>query len=417
MDFKNQIYLLTHEAQTERQVRSALEPEHHFTLAGVCREMEQLRALMDKAAAGLVLVDVDPEPLERVADLMPLVNQYMFSRFVILTRDVSGNLVLRAMQAGVRHVQAKDGISSELPGVLHDLAPDSPLGGSQGLMLTVLSASGGCGTTTLAVNAANEIQMAVGHEVLLVDLDYDYGAVASYLELHNPYGIAEVLAHRDVIDYHLIRSTAVRYAERLHALLSPASVNGMTVPPLRAEKLEQALRACRHAYAMTVVDAPRVGLDVAATLARSSEAVWIVLQPAVKDIRMTKALRAGLEGRGVPSDRIRVVVNRYKKSRQMISVEEIQKALRDVPLALLSNDYASVIRGINYGQPLSQAAPRCLLRRNLLDLVAPLAEQLALRFKEQRWAQPGAEAGGAEPSRGTGVEPGLLTGFIHGNDS
>jgi pilus assembly protein CpaE len=233
--------------------------------------------------------------------------------------------------------------------------------------------------------------------------------VASYLELHNPYGIAEVLAHRDVIDYHLIRSTAVRYGERLHALLSPASANGMASPPLRTEKIEQALRACRQAYPMTVVDAPRVGLDVAATLAHVSEAVWIVLQPAVKDIRMTKTLHAGLEGRGVPRDRIRLVVNRYKKSRQMISVEEIQKVLQDVPLALLSNDYASVIRGINYGQPLSQAAPRSLLRRNLMDLVAPLADQLTVRFKEQRLAHAGTDAGPAGAATQTSSYSGINT--------
>jgi DNA-binding NarL/FixJ family response regulator len=121
MDFKNHIYLLTSDGQVERQVRAALEPEHQFSLDGVCREIDVLRSLMDQNCAGLVLVDIDPQPIERLADIMPLINQHMYSRFVVLTRDVSGSLVLRAMQAGVRHVQAKDGIAAELPGVLHGI--------------------------------------------------------------------------------------------------------------------------------------------------------------------------------------------------------------------------------------------------------------------------------------------------------
>jgi len=383
MDLRNLVYLLTQDAQTERRVRTALDAEHLFTLVAVCQDFEQLRAQLEDSRAGLVLIDVDPEPMGKIADLSPLVNQYIHSRFVILSGSVNADLVLRAMQAGVRHVQAKDSMLTELAAVLHDLAPESPLGASQGTLLSVLSASGGCGATTLVVNAANEIQLAIEQEVLLVDIDYDYGAIASYLELHNAYGISEVLAHRDAIDYHLIRSTAVHYTTGLHALLSPASVNGIMKPPLGAEKLEQALRACRQAYAMTVIDAPRVSADIAAALAHASEAVWIVLQPTVKDIRMAKSMYANLANRGVPADRIRPVINRYQKRRQMISLEEIQKALSGIPLVLLSNDYASAIRGINYGQPLSSAAPRCLLRRDLIRLVSPIIEQLTRKFRAQ----------------------------------
>lgn len=384
IDFKNLIYLLTQDAQTERRVRAALDAERHFSLVAVCRDFEHLRAQLEDSRAGLVLVDVDPEPLGKIADLSPLVNQYIHNRFVVLTGNINANLVLRAMQAGVRHVQAKDTMLAELAGVLHDLAPQSPLGGSQGTLLTVLSASGGCGATTLVVNVANEIQLAIKQEVLVVDLDYDYGAVASYLELQNAYGISEVLAHRDVIDYHLIRSTAVHYTPGLHALLSPASVNGSAKPPLRPEKLEQALRACRQAYAMTVFDAPRVSAEVAATLAHASETIWIVLQPTVKDIRMAKLTFSNLTNRGVPADRIKPVINRYQKRRQMIALGEIQKALSGIPLVLLSNDYASAIRGINYGQPLASAAPRCQLRRDLTRLAAPIVEQLTRKFRAQQ---------------------------------
>jgi pilus assembly protein CpaE len=375
MAFTNEVLLLTREVETQSAVVSALESEERRSMVNICSDAASLVNHLECRDIAVALVDIDPQPLRVLEELEPITNRFVRTRFIVLSSELDNGLVLKAMQAGVRHVQVKKTIESELAAVLQRLMPNLSLPASHlGTALTVLSASGGCGATTLAVNLANELQIETQEPVLLVDLDYSYGAVASYLELRGQYGIADVLAHDGGIDPQLISTTAVRHSENLYALLSPASINFSSVEPLEAGTLHIALAACRQDYRFTVIDAPRVPIDVAATLAAASEVTLIVLQPTVKDLRVTKALLSALVERGISADKVKPIVNRYRKRHQMISMEDAQEVLNGLPVGRLCNDFPSAIRGINYGKPLARAAPRSSLRKDLIQLAREVSE-------------------------------------------
>jgi Flp pilus assembly CpaE family ATPase len=78
-----------------------------------------------------------------------------------------------------------------------------------------------------------------------------------------------------------------------------------------------------------------------------------------------------LRGRGVETDSIIPIANRYVK-RQLISLEEASKALGGLQVLPIRNDYAPAIQGLNFGHTLSQAAPRSTLRRDLQELLTKL---------------------------------------------
>jgi Flp pilus assembly CpaE family ATPase len=175
-----------------------------------------------------------------------------------------------------------------------------------------------------------------------------------------------------MIDAQLVSSTPVAYSENLHVLLSPASVNFSRPAVPVFERVDQMLGACKQAYRNTVVDAPRVTMDVAASLARSSDVTLILFELAVIDIRCARAILAALADRGVPSEDLVPVANRYRKRNPMLSFEDAQKALGGIEIQRISNDFESAMRSVNFGQPLSKVAPRSPLRqdvRGLLQLV------------------------------------------------
>lgn len=366
---RTEILLLTNEPVIERAVTSAINAEPRLDLVGNCRDTGELGSRLERDSIQIAVVDIDPRPEKILGDLERLVNRFTSTRFIALAAELNAELALRAMQAGVRHVQVKAGISTQLAEALCRLIPPAQeQGGQAGTALTVLSSSGGCGATTLVVNLANELQLTSFKPVLVVDLDHSYGAVATYLELQGEYGVADVLAHERTIDAELIRTTASKQSERLHALLSPASTGFTNARPIQAEYLDLALTACKRAYTFTLVDAPRVSMDVASVLARGSETVLIVLQPSIKDVRVTRAMLDALFERGVARERIHPVVNRVRTRYQMISLQEIQKALKVDVIGCLSNDFTSAIRGINYGKPLAELAPKSKLRREMAHM-------------------------------------------------
>ncbi len=289
----------------------------------------------------------------------------------MLARELKNDIVLQAMQVGVRYVQLKERITIELPSIIQRVMSNAPSDGRRlGSAITVLSAGGGAGGTTIAVNLANELQILCGEPVLITDLDYAYGAVAAYLELEGKYGIADVLSYDGAIDADLVETTSVRHSDSIRALLSPASVGFGRHSVIDQERLGEAIGACKARHRFTVFDAPRISMDAAAILAIESEATLIVLQPAVKDIRVSRNMIQALLDREVPVERIKPILNRYRKRREIVSVEEVQKALGGVAPICLSNDYIAAINGNNYGNFLSNSAPRSALRKDLMELAS-----------------------------------------------
>jgi pilus assembly protein CpaE len=283
------------------------------------------------------------------------------------------------MQTGVRRVVVKQTMGTELRGVLDRLTPTEGAGAG-GEAFTILSASGGCGATTLAVNMAEELALEQKQPTLVVDLDCAYGAVSSYLGLSPRYAIDHVLSYSAPADAELIRSTATQHNERIHVLASPCSTDFSRAEPMKFEGLEQVLRSAREGYANTIVDAPRVCAETASALVAGSTASLLVFQLTVKDLRIARAMLDALKQRGVDTDTVRPVANRFVK-RQMVGLEDASKALGGVPILQVRNDYTPAIRGLNYGQLLSEAGPRSTLRKDVQDLMAAVRAKASVGAK------------------------------------
>ncbi len=371
MKAKNNILVLTSDVDTETTLRILLASDDRTGEIQVHRSLEALATALDQSLAPITLVDIDPDPRGLLDRIEPLVNRHMNTKFVVLARELKNEIVLQAMQVGVRYVQLKERITAELPGVIQRVVANPASEGRRlGAAITLLSAGGGAGCTTIAVNLANELQLATSEPVLIADLDYAYGAVAAYLELEGKYGIADVLAYDGTIDADLIETTSVRHSDSFRALLSPASVGFGRHSVIENDRLRDAIDACRARHGFTIFDAPRVSMDAAAILALESETTMIVLQPAVKDIRVTRNIIQALLDREVPVERIKPVLNRYRKRREIVSVEEVQKALGGVVPVCISNDYIAAINGNNYGNFLSNSAPRSALRKDVMELAS-----------------------------------------------
>ena len=174
-----------------------------------------------------------------------------------------------------------------------------------------------------------------------------------------------------MVDGNLIRSTATVHNDRIHVLASPCSISFSQAEPLNYGALDRVVGAARRAYETTLIDAPRIPLDAAASLASSSACTLLVLQLTVKDLRTGRLMIDALRERGVETSSIVPLANRYAK-RQVISLEEASKALGGMEVLPIRNDFAPAIQGLNFGQTLSQAAPRSSLRKDLQDLLPKL---------------------------------------------
>ena len=95
----------------------------------------------------------------------------------------------------------------------------------------------------------------------------------------------------------------------------------------------------------------------------------------ILEVIIAKQMINNLYHNGIPADRIRPVMNRFKKRRDMVSLDEAQDAIGEFPIEKLSNDYSAAVKGINFGKPLAVSAARSSLRKEISALAKNLAVQ------------------------------------------
>lgn len=367
----SKILLITEKDAFARKVGSILNSTKGIALGPVCRGMSELRANLEHTPTPIAVIDIDPNPAGILKELDKIVPMYPKTCFAVVSSTSSKELILEAMHSGARHFLCKKFIEAELDRVLERLLSDRT-GTSLGSVISVFSAGGGCGATTVVLNLANELQLKSAEPVLVIDLDSCYGAVSTYLGITGGYSIADVLAHKGPIDKNLITSSASNHVSGFDVLVNPVDLDRFAPKSIEYGNLMDALEACRQVYKYTIIDAPRVSENVARLLATVSRLILIVFQLTVKDVKIAKSMLSALTMLGASPTRIMPLVNRFRRRGPMVPLEATKKALGLDSLHCIRNDFRKVVNCINHGKPLAESAPRSRIRSDFRNLAATI---------------------------------------------
>ena len=146
---KSNILLMTKDSATVNTLNVAVNESQHVALTAVCQGVSELMNYLANTASQAIIVDIDPDPLRTLRDVGTITTMYPEMRTVVLSSTFDNELILEAMQSGARHFLCKKSMTSELNKVLRQIAPNGANNEVKpGLIVSVISASGGCGATT-----------------------------------------------------------------------------------------------------------------------------------------------------------------------------------------------------------------------------------------------------------------------------
>ena len=366
------ILLVTKEDTTVDKIKSALDQSDLINLAGIRKEVSELRSFLSKKKVQAVIVDIDPDPSRILYELANILTAYPEIYIVMVCSHFTKKLALQAMQAGVRHFLEKKTIATELTQELQQLIHGSAKkeAGLGSTVISIFSAGGGCGATTVTINLANELRLLSSKPVLAVDLDICYGTVSTYLGIKSEFGIADVLARKGLIDQHLIQSSAYGYMENFHILPSPASIQSPKAKSLQFDNLPRALEACREVYQYTVIDAPRMSESDVAKLAGLSDIVLVVFQLTVKDVNFARSMVLSLKKSGISEDKIISLANRVKTRGPLVRFQDGKKAVGVKFCQAIRSDWRKAMKSVNSARPLAQVVQKSGLRSDFRKLAA-----------------------------------------------
>jgi MinD-like ATPase involved in chromosome partitioning or flagellar assembly len=231
-------------------------------------------------------------------------------------------------------------------------------------MLTVASATGGCGKTFFATNLA-ALCARSGSKVLLVDLDLQFGEVAAALRVRHPYSVYDGLYDaqgRPLPEREL--------EEHLHELVFPHSLgfDVLTAPRdpaladyVGARDATRVLDAVSPRYDVIVVDTPPSLNEVVLTALDRSDVVVVLATLDVPSLKNLTVFLETLRRLHIDDSRLRLMLNKVEDDIG-INVGQAQDAfdkrfVAEIPLARI------VSKSINAGTVVVELEPRGAVSR------------------------------------------------------
>ena len=308
------------------------------------------------AEACLAIVDFDKDPnlaLETVAFLSG--SFYHKIAIVALSSAVDPELVLESMRAGCNDFLGKPLDAAAFTDTLHRLNKlwsaivMHPL--DAGKIISFFGAKGGVGTTALAVHLASFLAKDFKKKVLLIDNHFQLGHVALYLALDGTHHtFRELVLSVNRLDSELLHGFVASYDDCTLDILSSPDVYGGE-PKGDSEAVEQTVEFLSTQYDFVLLDCDANFEDTNLAIIEHSHSVYLVATPEIGAIRDLSRYVDGLIQNKQATDKLHVLINRYS-SREAITTEQIEKAIR-LPIARkISNDYLNLLNAINSGVPI-----------------------------------------------------------------
>jgi pilus assembly protein CpaE len=224
----------------------------------------------------------------------------------------------------------------------------------RGILVTVFSAKGGCGKTTLATNLAAALADRGRREVCLVDLDLAFGDVAIALQLFPAHTIADAVPLAGSLDLPAVMSLLTPHSPGLTTLVAP--IEPGTAESIPATLVSHVLRLLKQQFDFVVVDTPPAFDDHVLAAFDQSDMVALLATldiPALKNLKLTLET---LDLLNYPRDRWRLVLNRAD-SKVGLALGEVEKTLK-APITAQIPSSRDVPASINRGVPIVLDDPK-----------------------------------------------------------
>ncbi len=236
--------------------------------------------------------------------------------------------------------------------------------------LSVIGARGGVGTTTVAIAVAAMLGNRIKEEVLLVDFDLHYGSLMLALDLEAIDALREALDQPDRIDALFIQQVAQKKNDLLYAIgAEEQPTGGFQARPHAASDF---LRSVHRRFRWVIADVPRGDPVIQRQVIEASTDILLITDlslPGVRDAMRLQQLAHDL----APSARLHLATSgSIDARRSAVKVADVERTLKRKIDCQIPADPLAALAAVNFGKPLSEAAPNSGIVKALRPLVAGL---------------------------------------------
>jgi pilus assembly protein CpaE len=372
---KSRVMMLSADGAFAQSAQDAFSAHPQIDLAIVPGTLSTM-ATVDVAGAAVVVVDIDAASdaeMHALQRLSAAVNGW--PQIVAVLQSFEESAVRRLLQMRIADFLAKPVTPSELVRVCSQAAKGPTASDStEAQIYTFVAAVGGAGATTVAVQSALQLLQAGPRgqaTVCLVDLDFQQGACADYLDLEPRLNLSEIEPRPERLDRQLLEVMLAHHTSGLAVVASPNRPAEMR--SFDPDMVMRLLDLVSTHFDYVVFDMPRFWYPWTDSVLLGSNHVFIISEMTVPGLRHAKLLADAITERLQEGSQPRVIVNRFEQSYfgPGLRRADIEQTLGDIFVGSIPNQYQLVREAIDRGVPLEEVKPGNKVSQAIKKLIIP----------------------------------------------
>jgi pilus assembly protein CpaE len=352
-------------------------------LEAECSRYEFFADVVAQTHPDVGIVSLNQNPEKALALVSQLHESSPDCAIVVISSSTDGNLILRAMRAGVKEFLPQPVRIEDLVAALERIAamrygPGERTRGST--VIAVAGATGGVGATSLAVNLGCVFAADQRNTAALLDVDLCLGDADVFLDTIPDYTLVDVAQNVTRLDFTLLKRSLTKHASGLYLLPRPVQLEDAAL--ITPDDMRRVIGLLKATFTHLIIDLSKSYSSIDMVAMEMANHVLLVTQLDLPCLRNIVRLMMSFGQMDAIKDKVKIVVNRVGLDSH-IGLKKAQETIgRDI-FWQLPNDYRTMVEVRNNGVPLIEQAPKAAITQSIIQLAAALSGEKDVRHENR----------------------------------
>ena len=243
-------------------------------------------------------------------------------------------------------------------------------------LITAYGVAGGVGASTFVVNLAWELATSVrkqGRRVALLDFNFQYGSIATYLDVPRREAVYELVSEASSLDQTGLTQALSVYQDKLHVLTAPRDALPLDI--VSPSDVGAIITLAREAFDYVLIDMPQALMNWSEQVYTASDEFFAIMEVDMRSAQnMFRFLRT-LKAEDMALDKIRFLLNRAPGMTDLSGKQRVRRVAESLGIEyayLLPDGGKQVVNACDQGVPLAEAAKSNPLRKEIAKVAQAL---------------------------------------------
>jgi pilus assembly protein CpaE len=238
--------------------------------------------------------------------------------------------------------------------------------------------SGGAGATTFAANLAWELQKIgekTGKKVCILDFNFQYGAVSTYLDVPRTEAVFELLSDAAAADADGLKQAMASYKDRLDVLSAPN--DALPLEFVEPSGIENIIQQAKSSYDFVIIDVPQALVSWSEVVLEAADLYFAFLELDMRSAQNCLRFVRTLKAEDLPYEKVQFALNRAPKFTDMSGKTRVKRMAESLEIEFryqLPDGGKPVANAGDEGIPLAEIVAKNPLRKEILKIANTLSD-------------------------------------------